>query len=126
MSPHRIPPKDDILRDLGELLRAARASRGLSLQDVEDQSDGRWHRVVVGSYERGDRSITVPRLIELADFYGMPARSFLPAAPGEETRMRELAEAAIWDRVAEYAREQAAGKRAWAGTDRETAGERSA
>jgi hypothetical protein len=35
--------------------------------------------VVVGSYERGDRSVTVQKLAELADFYG--CRS--PALPGD-------------------------------------------
>ena len=34
--------------------------------------------VVVGSYERGDRSITVQRLAELAEFYGVPVSELLP------------------------------------------------
>ena len=32
----------------------------------------RWKAVVVGSYERGDRAVTVQKLAELADFYGVP------------------------------------------------------
>ncbi len=39
---------------------------------MEDKSQGRWKAVVVGSYERGDRAVTVQRLSELADFYGVP------------------------------------------------------
>ncbi|MCW2586266.1 MAG: transcriptional regulator, family, partial [Frankiales bacterium] len=34
--------------------------------------------VVVGSYERGDRAVTVQRLSELADFYGVPVSELLP------------------------------------------------
>ena len=37
----------------------------------------------MGSYERGDRAVTVQRLAELADFYGVPVSELLPeAAPG--------------------------------------------
>jgi transcriptional regulator with XRE-family HTH domain len=34
--------------------------------------------VVVGSYERGDRAVSVQRLAELADFYGVPVSDLLP------------------------------------------------
>jgi transcriptional regulator with XRE-family HTH domain len=34
----------------------------------------------VGSYERGDRNVTVEKLAELAEFYGIPASELLPAA----------------------------------------------
>jgi transcriptional regulator with XRE-family HTH domain len=52
--------------------------QGLSLQGVELKSGGRWKAVVVGSYERGDRAITVQRLAELAAFYGVPVSEVLP------------------------------------------------
>jgi transcriptional regulator with XRE-family HTH domain len=45
---------------------------------VEEKSKGRWKAVVVGSYERGDRAVTVQRLHELADFYGVPVSELLP------------------------------------------------
>ena len=63
---------------LGERLRAIRVQQGLTLQDVEDRSGGRWKAVVVGSYERGDRAVTVSRLSELAAFYGVPVAELLP------------------------------------------------
>jgi transcriptional regulator with XRE-family HTH domain len=67
---------------LGSRLRAIRTQQGLSLQGVEQKSRGRWKAVVVGSYERGDRAVTVQRLAELADFYGVPVQALLPdAAP---------------------------------------------
>ncbi|MBA3277972.1 MAG: transcriptional regulator, partial [Geodermatophilaceae bacterium] len=46
----------DYARALGARLRGIRNQQGLSLQGVEDKSDGRWKAVVVGSYERGDRA----------------------------------------------------------------------
>ena len=63
---------------LGAKLRAVRQQQGLSLHGVEDKSQGRWKAVVVGSYERGDRAVTVQRLAELADFYGVPVSELLP------------------------------------------------
>jgi transcriptional regulator with XRE-family HTH domain len=63
---------------LGQRLRAIRLQQGLSLHGVEEKSDGRWKAVVVGSYERGDRAVTVQRLAELADFYGVPIAELLP------------------------------------------------
>ena len=63
---------------LGQRLRAIRMQQGLSLHGVEEKSRGRWKAVVVGSYERGDRAVTVQRLAELADFYGVPINELLP------------------------------------------------
>lgn len=69
----------DYAKALGARLRAIRTQQGLSLQGVEAKSHGRWKAVVVGSYERGDRAVTVQRLSELADFYGVPVNELLPA-----------------------------------------------
>jgi transcriptional regulator with XRE-family HTH domain len=63
---------------LGARLRAIRTQQGLSLHGVEEKSRGRWKAVVVGSYERGDRAVTVQKLAELADFYGVPVSELLP------------------------------------------------
>ena len=68
----------DYAKALGARLRAIRTQQGLSLHGVEDKSQGRWKAVVVGSYERGDRAVTVQRLSELADFYGVPVAELLP------------------------------------------------
>lgn len=69
---------------LGAQLRAVRTAAGLSLQGVEQRSSGRWKAVVVGSYERGDRAITVQRLAELAEFYEVPVASLLPETSPSE------------------------------------------
>ena len=68
----------DYAKALGARLRAIRSQQGLSLHGVEQRSEGRWKAVVVGSYERGDRAVTVPRLAELAEFYGVPVNELLP------------------------------------------------
>ena len=68
----------DYAKALGGKLRAIRQQQGLSLHGVEQKSGGRWKAVVVGSYERGDRAVTVQKLAELADFYGVPVAELLP------------------------------------------------
>jgi transcriptional regulator with XRE-family HTH domain len=76
---------------LGSKLRAIRTQQGLSLHGVEEKSRGRWKAVVVGSYERGDRAVTVQRLAELAAFYGVPVNELLPegtAVPATEPAAR--------------------------------------
>lgn len=70
---------DTYQNDLGARLRAVRTMQGLTLADVEERSGGAWKAVVVGSYERGDRSVTVARLSELAKFYGVPISHLLPS-----------------------------------------------
>ncbi len=71
-------PGSDYAKKLGARLRSIRQQQGLSLQGVEEKSAGRWKAVVVGSYERGDRAVTVARLNELADFYRVPISELLP------------------------------------------------
>ena len=65
-------------KTLGARLRAIRLQQDLSLSAVEARSGGKWKAVVVGSYERGDRAITVAKLAELADFYGVPMVELVP------------------------------------------------
>jgi len=68
----------DYSHALGARLRAVRNQQGMSLHGVEEKSEGRWKAVVVGSYERGDRAITVTKLAELAQFYNVPITDLLP------------------------------------------------
>lgn len=78
--------------EVGGKLRRIRMQQGLSLQEVERESDGEWKAAVVGSYERGDRNISASRLCELAEFYGVPPSEVLPAedAPRPVDRGRGL------------------------------------
>ncbi len=52
----------DYAKALGAKLRGIRQQQGLSLHGVEQKSGGRWKAVVVGSYERGDRAVTVQKV----------------------------------------------------------------
>ena len=53
--------------EVGQRLRSVRRIRGLSLDDVERESGGRWSASAVGAYERGFRNLSLPRLRDLAD-----------------------------------------------------------
>jgi transcriptional regulator with XRE-family HTH domain len=68
----------DYQRRLGNRLRAIRQQQGLTLQQVEEISGGKWKAVVVGSYERGDRAVSVAKLAELSEFYNVPVSELLP------------------------------------------------
>jgi transcriptional regulator with XRE-family HTH domain len=68
-------------RALGARLRSTRIHRGLSRHDVQAQSEGRWSAAAVGSYEPAERAVTVTRLAELAEFYGVPVGQLLPDRP---------------------------------------------
>ena len=60
------------VEEVGRRLRAIRRQQGLSLEDVEERSGGRWSASAVGAYERGYRVLSLARLRELAEFYGVP------------------------------------------------------
>ncbi|MBW3670017.1 MAG: transcriptional regulator [Actinobacteria bacterium] len=63
---------------VGERLRAVRKQKRLSLQAVEAESRQEFKASVLGAYERGERSISVPRLQRLAAFYNVPVDQLLP------------------------------------------------
>ena len=65
-------------------LRAIRISKSLSLSDVEKLSKGQLKAVVLGSYERGARTLSVKRAIEIAGLYHVPvAQLFSDEKPVE-------------------------------------------
>src|SRR5262244_3942647 len=63
---------------VGDRLRAIRRQKGLSLHDVEARSNQEFKASVLGAYERGERAISVSRLIRLAELYRVPADQLLP------------------------------------------------
>src|SRR5438270_13373844 len=71
-------------RDLGARLRAIREQRRWSLRDVHEASQGRFTGSAVGTYERGERGISVHRLSELAQLYGVPAERLLPEVESKD------------------------------------------
>jgi molecular chaperone DnaJ len=64
---------------LGGRLRAARRHRKLSLTDVENQSGEEFKASVLGAYERGERSLSVQRLVRLAALYEIPVAQLIPS-----------------------------------------------
>lgn len=60
------------MSEISAKLRALRRARGWSLTDVERVSRGRLKAVVLGSYERGSRSLSVKRALEIAELYEVP------------------------------------------------------
>jgi len=63
---------------VGQRLRTIRRQRGMSLQDVARTTDGEFKAAVLGAYERGERSLSLPRLKRLAGFYEVPMSQLLP------------------------------------------------
>ena len=58
-------------------LRLLRKSRGWTLHDVEKVSNGSIKAVVMGSYERGSRAISLARCLELAELFSIPITELL-------------------------------------------------
>ena len=56
----------------GAILRRARLSRHLTLHDVSAISGSRFKPSILGSYERGERTLSVDRFCQLAELYAIP------------------------------------------------------
>jgi transcriptional regulator with XRE-family HTH domain len=78
---------DTYNESVGSRLRSIRRQRGLSLQDVQRLSNGEFKAAVVGAYERGERSLSLPRLQRLSKFFQVPITQFLPQ---EENGVRTM------------------------------------
>ena len=62
---------------VSQRIRQLRKSRGLTLHDIERLSQGRIKAVVMGSYERGTRAISLSRTIEIANLFGIPVTELI-------------------------------------------------
>ena len=71
----------EIEKRCAQLLRELRRKKGLTLQECEENTHGELKAVVLGSYERGHRAISLARLQQLADFYEVPIEYFFTVAP---------------------------------------------
>ena len=66
----------DRAEELGRTLRSIRVKRKWSLKEFERASEGKIKDVVLGSYERSTRSISVANLQIIADTYRLPISAF--------------------------------------------------
>ena len=78
-------------------LRNLRISSGFTLREVEQRSNGRWKAVVIGSYERGTRQLSLLKAHELCQFYGSDLSALGEIVPHEGSNsividLRKLAE----------------------------------
>ena len=63
---------DDELLRFQRRLRAVREALGLTLSQVAVLSSGAISAIALGSYERGDRSISATKVLEIAKIYKIP------------------------------------------------------
>jgi transcriptional regulator with XRE-family HTH domain len=64
-------------QSVAKRIRALRKGRGWTLHEVEIRTSGSIKAVVMGSYERGSRALSLTRTIEIADLFGIPIASLL-------------------------------------------------
>jgi transcriptional regulator with XRE-family HTH domain len=83
-------PPTNVTLEVGRRLRALRKAKGMSLDDVERASTGRWSASAIGAYERGFRTLSLPRLHELAAFYDVPVSVLLGQQDQPAERPRKL------------------------------------
>ena len=60
--------------EISKRLRQIRKQQNLTLKQVEIRSRGKWKAVVIGSYERGTRSLSISKAKSLCEFYGVPSQ----------------------------------------------------
>ena len=78
------------LEEIAARLRSLRLSRNLTLTDVEIKSHKKLRAVALGSYERGDRSLSVSKAIELSEFYEVPLSYLLTGLSPTQSLQREI------------------------------------
>jgi transcriptional regulator with XRE-family HTH domain len=77
----------DINRQCAVKLRRLRQIKGFTLDEIEKATDGEFKSVVLGSYERGTRAISLARLERISVFYEVPILYFF-AEEGEKSSTR--------------------------------------
>ena len=60
------------MEEIAARLRSIRLSRNLTLAEVETKSHKQLRAVALGSYERGDRTLSVKKAAQLSEFYDVP------------------------------------------------------
>ncbi len=77
LAPRVTAPVQPSAKSVAARIRTLRHERGWSLADVERISKGSLKAVVLGSYERGDRTLSLNRAIEIASIFSIPITHLL-------------------------------------------------
>lgn len=72
--------------EVGWRLRRIRESQDLSRKDIEDKTGGEFKESILAMYENGRRRIPMPRLKQLADFYGVSVAWLMGEAVSPESQ----------------------------------------
>lgn len=75
-----------ILRDIGRRIAEVRVGRGWSQPKFAERHD--ISVIYLQSLERGDRSLTIPQLVDIARSLGVPYLTLLEPPHGTPTSMR--------------------------------------
>lgn len=78
------------IENLAASMRKVRKSKGWTLKDVEEKSNGKWKAVVIGSYERCDRALSLNKAISLAAFYKVPLDELLGITAPEGVKSERI------------------------------------
>lgn len=68
--------REELEVEISKRLRDLRKKRNLTLEEFETLSKGAIKSVVIGSYERGTRAISLAKLVQLAEIYQVPIEYF--------------------------------------------------
>jgi len=90
---------------VAERLRAVRENLGWARHDVELKSNGRMRAGRLGTYERGERRISVEVLHQLASVYGLDVAELLPAGRDIDPDTRVAALSFDWKAVCRRAKQ---------------------
>jgi transcriptional regulator with XRE-family HTH domain len=78
------------LDEIAARLRHIRRTRKLTLSAIQEISHGQINAISLGSYERGDRALTVKKAIEVAQFYQVPLSYLLTGISPTEVKARKI------------------------------------
>jgi transcriptional regulator with XRE-family HTH domain len=78
------------MEEIAARLRSIRLSRNLTLADVESKSHKKLRAVSLGSYERGDRTLSVKKASELSHFYEVPLSYLLTGHSPTQARSHKI------------------------------------
>lgn len=82
-------------KDVGWRLRRIRESRDLSRKDVENMTGGEFKESILAMYENARRRIPMPRLKNLADFYGVSVSWLMGEAATQDQKEEVSVEALL-------------------------------